>query len=129
MVLAQKIDFPIAQMLDSGIEFIGIINEHGRMDDFVCRNDFPVCSDMREMFWMGIRLQNAMHTDFDEFLGPTNYTITRRGNQKFVSIPISSKVIFAVLDKDKNHSNFVSKITSLAKRAKLVQRIERRENQ
>lgn len=122
MFSTQKIDFPVKQMLDVGAEFVAVINEHGRMEEFACKNDIPLALDKKEIFWMELRLQSNMQTDFDEFLGPADYTVTRRGSLKFVCIPFCSKIIFAVLDKKKNHHNFISKITSFTKLGRTIQK-------
>lgn len=115
MFSLQKIDFPVEQLLDSEVKFVAVINEHGRIEELACKNDLPLALDKKEILWMELRLQNSMQSEFDEYLGPADYTITRRGNLKFISIPFSSKIIFAVLDKEKNHHNFIRKASSFAK--------------
>ena len=122
MFSLQKIDFPVKQLLDRGVEFVTLINEHGRMEESACKNDIPLTLDKKEIFWMELKLQNSMQTDFDEFLGIVDYTVTRRGSLKFLSIPFGSKIIFAVLDKKKNHHNFVRKIASFAKHGRIIRK-------
>lgn len=120
MTFVSKIDFPIMSMWGAGVEFIAVINEQGRVEEHVCKSDIPLGLDKKEIFFMGLRLQKNMQADFDEFLGPADYTVTRRGNLKFVSVPFYSKIIFAVLDKEKNHHNIVRKIAALAKSVKAM---------
>ena len=75
-------------MIPSGVEFVGIINERGRLVETIGKD--LLCNmprDLKEMFCMKIALRSSMQKDFDEYLGPVNYCMTQRGNAKFISIP------------------------------------------
>ena len=63
---------------------------------------------------MEMALQNRMMRDFDDELGKVKYTVTERNNQKFMSIPTSSKIILAVMKRETDHTLFLDKISSLA---------------
>lgn len=74
--------------IKSKIEFIGIINEKGRLVESTDETMFcDMPNDRREMFFMKIALRNSMQKDFDEYLEPVNYCMTQRGSKKFISVP------------------------------------------
>ncbi len=63
---------------------------------------------------MKIALRNSMQKDFDEYLGEVNYCLTQRGNDKFISMPISEdKTIFVVTKKNIDAEKIVSRIKIL----------------
>ena len=77
-------------LLENGVDFIGLINKQGKMENALFKNDITLTKEKKEMFLMGLRLQFSMQSDYDSDFGPVSYTLTERGNSKFVSIsPIS----------------------------------------
>lgn len=111
-MLLNEMDFvsQIKSLLDPEVEYIGIINKNGRLEEKIYKNDINLSEEKKEMFCMGIRLQNSMESDFDDDLGPVNYTIAERGRSKFVSIPIFSHTVLAVMSKNTNHTRVINKI-------------------
>ncbi len=99
-------------LLETGVDFIGIINDRGHLEDFIGNEEIPYSEKNKEMFCMEIALQNRMMRDFDSELGEVKYTVTERKNQKFMSIPNSSKVILAVMQKETDHKLFFNKMSS-----------------
>jgi len=94
--------FQDASMIRSGVEFVGIINEKGRLVDTIGKDllcDMP--RDRKEMFFMKIALRNSMQKDFDEYLGPVNYCMTLRGKAQFISIPAVNGNTILVITKKK----------------------------
>jgi len=102
-------------MIPSGVEFVGIINERGRLvetmgKDLLC--NMP--RDMKEMFCMKIALRSSMQKDFDEYLGPVNYCMTQRGNTKFISIPaFNGNTILGITKKKVEPSVVVGCVTQM----------------
>ncbi len=95
-------DFQNASMILSEVEFVGIINEKGRLVDTIGKDllcDMP--RDRKEMFCMKIALRNSMQKDFDEYLGPVNYCMTQRGKAQFISIPAVNGNTILVITKKK----------------------------
>ena len=100
-------------LLENGVDFIGIINDRGHLEDFIGDGKIPDQEKNKEIFCMEMALQNRMMRDFDDELGKVKYTVTERNNQKFMSIPTSSKIILAVMKRETDHTLFLDKISSL----------------
>ena len=47
-------------LFESGVEFVGIINNKGRMIDFIGTDSPVMPKDKRDMFFMKIALRNSM---------------------------------------------------------------------
>lgn len=105
----------LADHLDSllkyNLEYIGIINAQGRILEQAPKN-LTLSREKMEMLCMGIRLQHSMHADFDEELGSVNYITTERSKLKFISIPIFSNIIIAIVKKSADHTPLIQKINS-----------------
>jgi hypothetical protein len=97
-------------ILKHGIEFIGLINKQGRMEDAIFNNDINLTTERREMYMMELRLQSSMQSDFDPELGPVSYNVTERGKSKFVSIVNFPYIVLAIMKKSKNHIAAIGKI-------------------
>ena len=97
-------------ILEDGVEFIGLINNQGRMESSLCRNEINLTEEKKEMFSMGLRLQSSMQRDYDDEFGPVGYTITERENSIFVSIPIVSHTILAIMKKNIGPTVVINKI-------------------
>lgn len=123
--MLEKKDFfcQVKSMLGNEVEYIAIINRHGRIEDVVCKNDIDLSTEKKEMFCMGIRLQNSMESDFNDELGAVNYTITERENSKFVSIPASSHTILTIMNKNADHTAVINKIKTIVRETKNLQGI------
>jgi len=100
-----------AVIIVPGVKMIGIINNRGKLVDFMGSDCIDMSEDKREMFFMKIALRNSMQQDFDEDLGVVNYCMTQRGDSKFISIPICDRnTIFAVTKKNVNPEKVVDEI-------------------
>jgi hypothetical protein len=97
-------------LLGDGIEFIGLINEQGRMESALFNNDINLTAEQKEMYMMGLRLQTSMQSDYDSEFGPVSYTVTEREKSKFVSIISSPYIILAIMKKSKDHIVAIDKI-------------------
>lgn len=103
------------KMTESGVEFVGIINKKGRLEESLGSADFENMSkDRQEMFFMKITLRNSMQKDFDEYLGSVNYCLTQRGDLKFISIPTSDgKTLLAITKKDVDTDRVITNIAQV----------------
>ena len=97
-------------ILEQGVEFIGLINKQGRVESTLYKNEINLTKEKKEMFFMGLRLQSSMQSDYDSEFGPVSYTITERDNSKFVSIVAFPYIILAILEKAKDHIAVINKI-------------------
>lgn len=97
-------------ILEDGIEFIGLVNKQGRMENVMFHNDIPLTVERKEMYMMGLRLQTSMQSDFDSELGPVSYNVTEREESKFVSIVHFPYIILAIMEKSKDHVVVINKI-------------------
>ena len=97
---------------ETGVEFVGIINDKGHLEDFVGKEPQMSSGKEKEMFCMELALQNRMMKDFDNDLGNVRYNLTEREGSKYISIPTKSKVILGVMKKDIDHTKFFNKMIS-----------------
>lgn len=97
------------------IDFVGFINHHGRLDSYTSSVVIPLTKDKKEMFCMSIALHHKMQNDFDEDFEPIKYNITERGNFKFITIPVLSKILFIRMKKNVDDIKLINKITSFLK--------------
>ena len=97
-------------ILEDGVEFIGLINKQGRMENTLSKNEINLTKERKEMFSMELRLQCSMQSDFDPEFGPVNYTMTERKKLKFVSILSFPYVVLAIMKKNIDHIAVINKI-------------------
>ena len=110
-IIKNEIDFfHDKSILEEGVEFIGLINNQGRMESSLCRNEINLTEEKKEMFLMQFRLQSSMQRDYDDEFGPVGYTITERENSIFVSIPIVSHTVLAIMKKNIDPTVAINKI-------------------
>jgi len=93
------------------VESICIINNKGRVTEAIGIDAIRLLNDKKEMFLMGIALLHSMQRDFDEDIGSVEYSLTKRGNAKFISIPMpKGTVILVVAKKHVDHERIVDSI-------------------
>ncbi|HEV2193354.1 MAG TPA: hypothetical protein VGR54_07050 [Nitrosopumilaceae archaeon] len=97
-------------ILEDGVEFIGLINKQGKMENILFKNEINLTKERKEIFSMELRLQSSMQSDFDSEFGPVNYTITEREKSKFVSILTFPYIILAIMKKNIDHIAVINKI-------------------
>ncbi len=102
-------------MPPEGTEFVCMINKHGRIEQSIFKNGINIAEDKKEMFAMGVQLQNSMQSDFDYEFGTVHYTITERENARFVSMPTHMGILLAKLNKSVDPFVFVNKISEMIK--------------
>jgi len=111
--LTTKNDVLQGKLFLEDAEFVCVINKQGRIEHSTYKNDMEMSKDKKEMFTMCLQLQNSMQSDFDDELGPVNYTITERENSRFISLPTSIGILLVKLDKTTDPFVFVNKINRL----------------
>lgn len=99
-------------LFPTGAEFVCIINKQGRIESSY-NNGMNIPKEKKEMFSMGLQLQDSMQSDFNDEFGPVDYTITERKNSRFVSIPTSEGILLAKLDKSTDPFLFINKILEI----------------
>jgi hypothetical protein len=110
-IIKNEIDFfHDKSILGEGVEFIGLINKEGRMESVLCKNEINLTEERKEMFLMQFRLQSSMQRDYDDEFGPVSHTITERENSIFVSIPIVSHTVLAIMKKNIDTAVAITKI-------------------
>lgn len=97
-------------ILSEGVEFIGLINKHGKMENIISKNEINLSHERIAMFSMELRLQSSMLSDFDPEFGPVSYTLTEREELKFVSILVFPYIILAIMKKDVDHIPMINRI-------------------
>ena len=111
--LIAKNDFLEGKLFLEDAEFVCVINKQGRIERSTYKNDIAISKDKKEMFTMGLQLQNSMQSDFDDEFGPVNYTITERENSRFISVPTSVGILLVQLNKTIDPFAYVNKISGL----------------
>ncbi|HKU33161.1 MAG TPA: hypothetical protein VJR22_04885 [Candidatus Nitrosotalea sp.] len=107
----KDLEHHISSLLKYDLKYVGVINSQGRMIEHASK-DLIISPEKLEMLCMGIRLQHSMQSDFDDDLGAVSYVVTERRNLKFVSMPVSRDVLFAIAQKGTDHSKLVRKVYS-----------------
>jgi len=97
-------------ILEDGVEFIGLINKQGRMENTLFKNEINLTKERKEMFSMELMLQSSMQSDFDSEFGSVSYTVTEREKSKFVSILTFPYIILAIMKKNIDHIAVINKI-------------------
>ena len=96
--------------LGKGIEFVGLITKNGRLVAPKEKNGLEISKDRREMFFMGLSLQQRMNSEYDDDLGQVEYSMTERENQIIITIPQAHDTLIFVMDKS---GNFASRLKNL----------------
>ncbi|MBI5147226.1 MAG: hypothetical protein HZA84_08450 [Thaumarchaeota archaeon] len=102
-----------------GVESICIMNNKGRMIEAIGVDTIRLPNHKKEMFLMGISLLHSVQRDFDEDIEPVEYSLTKRGNAKFISIPMpNGTIILAVAKKHVDHEKVVDCVIHMINGAK-----------
>lgn len=109
-------------ILEDGVDFIGLINKHGKMGNILIKNEINLKQERVAMFSMELRLQNSMQRDFDSEFGPVSHTLTEREELKFVSIPVFPYIVLAIMKKDIDHIPVINKIKTNIENFKNIDR-------
>lgn len=107
-------------MIQPEIEFVGTINEKGRLIESSGIHNFSkMPKDRQEMFFMKIALRSSMQKDFDEYLGSVNYCMTQRGNSKLISIPRNDRTTILIITKKQvDHEGIIANFEKISNEEK-----------
>jgi len=96
--------------LGHGVEFLGLVSKQGRLTDYTAKNELGISKEQKEMFFMSVSLNQAMLRDYDDTLGPVNYTITEREKFSIVSVPVQSGTLVVIMSKKRKILPIIKKI-------------------
>jgi hypothetical protein len=66
-----------------------------------------------EMLFMGLALKGRMRRDFDEQLGPVDYTVSQRAKCVIMGFPFGENTLYVSGEKDLDLTKVVSKILEI----------------
>lgn len=112
--------------LEDEVEFIGLINKQGKMENILFKNEINLTKERKEMFLMAHRLQSSMQNDFDYEFGSVQYTIIERENARFVSMPTHAGILLTKLKKTADPFVFVNKIKGMINPSKVLLGVDER---
>lgn len=108
--------FPLFQthskqkILGDWIHYLAFINYNGRLVDEIFYNDLDLTKEKKEMFFMKISLYNRLQSDFEEEIGKVKLNVSELDDSKYVTIPTSSGIFLAMMNKEIDHNLFARKI-------------------
>ncbi|MBI1828463.1 MAG: hypothetical protein HYR87_03145 [Thaumarchaeota archaeon] len=97
-------------ILKLGVRFIALINNKGRIHEFVSKDGFTLSKEKLEMFLMGLSLQTNLQQDYDDELGSVKYSLIQREKTKILFIPVFLGTIVMVTDANVDHMKIMQKI-------------------
>lgn len=112
-------------MLEHGIEFIGLINRNGRLVACEDKNSFNLSKEQKEMFFMSCSLQQRMRQDYDDNFGQVKYTVTERENYRIITVPQESDTLIFVMDKSGEFLLRIKRLMDAIRHAKTLKRAHR----
>jgi uncharacterized protein DUF6659 len=88
--------------IDPRIRFAGMISDKGRLElgKQEAVDKFLADKKQYEMYFMGCALTMRMSNEFDESLGPVNFTITHRKNEVTMTFPLGKQVLLISCDNE-----------------------------
>lgn len=101
----------LESLLGDGVEFIGLINKHGRLVESQYDEQIQISMKKSEMLFMVISLSSSLQKDFDDDFGAVKYTVIERKNLKFVSMPHEDGIIVVLMKKKFDHNVVIDKMT------------------
>ena len=110
--LSQQNHLHLESLLVDGVEFVGLINAHGRLVESLYGKQIPFPIKKSEMLFMGIWLSSSLQRDFDEEFGAVKYSMTERKNLKFLSIPCEYGLVVILMRKSIDHNPIINKIAA-----------------
>jgi hypothetical protein len=97
-------------ILKLGVRFIALINNKGRIHEFVSKDGFALYKEKLEMFLMGLSLQKNLQQDYDNELGSVKYSLIQREKTKILFIPVFLGTIVMVTDANVDHTKIMKRI-------------------
>ncbi len=104
---------PESKIIDDNLQFLGFISNKGKLVNSIFSKEFDLPKHEKEMFFMKISLHDHLQRDFEDQLGPVMFNMSERKDSRYITIPIQSGIIFAILDKHADYEAFVYKMRSI----------------
>ncbi|MEK0344350.1 MAG: DUF6659 family protein [Nitrosopumilus sp.] len=99
------------------VKFVGVINYLGNLIAGGFKKGItPMGNEnIRRMMYMQLKLDLTMRKDYDEFFGPVDYVVSKRGKITKISIPIKKYMIVLIISKDMNYESVIKKTDNIFK--------------
>ena len=103
--------------MNPSIRFVGIISDKGRLLAGRKKEgiEFHVNEKDHEMLFMGLALKERMRRDYDEQLGPVDYTVSHRARCVIMGFPIGENTLYVSGEKDLDLAKVASRILEISK--------------
>ena len=100
-----------------GVKFVGVINYMGNLIAGGFKEGITPIGDenMRRMMYMQLKLDLTMRKDYDEFFGPVDYVVSKRGKITKISIPVKKHMIVLITNKNINYESVIKKTSNIFK--------------
>ena len=101
----------------NGVKFVGVVNYLGNLIAGGFKKGITPIGDenTRRMMYMQLKLDLTMRKDYDEFFGPVDYVVSKRGKISKISIPIKKHMIVLITNKGINYESLIKKTSNVFK--------------
>jgi len=101
--------------MDPNIRFTGVVSDKGKLlaSHKKGRIKLHVNEKNHEMLFMGLALQERMRQDFDEQLGPVDYSVSHRAKCVVIGFPFEGNILLVSGEKDLDITKVSSKILKM----------------
>ena len=108
--------------LDPMIRFVGIISDKGRLLEGRIKEgiEFHVNEKDRQMLFMGLALKERMRRDYDEQLGPVDYTISQRAKCVIMGFPFGEYIMYVSGEKNLDLATVAPRILEFIKQESIL---------
>ncbi len=101
--------------MNTNVRFTGIVTGKGKLLTSHKKGGIKlhVNEKNHEMLFMGLALKGRMQQDFDQQLGPVDYTVTHRAKCVLIGFPFEEKILLVSGEKDLDVTKISSKILKM----------------
>ncbi len=101
--------------LDPNVRFTGIVSTKGKLLASHKKGGIKlhVNEKNHEMLFMGLALKERMRQDYDEQLGPVDYTVSHRAKCVIIGVPFEKNILLISGEKDLDVTKISSKILQM----------------
>ena len=96
-------------LLEAGVDHAMLINEMGRIESMVSKNEIRLSNKMQEVFSMGFRLHLKLLQEIDDTLGPVEKFVICRQSAKKLTVPHESRILVFIMNIMEDHTLAVRK--------------------
>ena len=99
------------------IRFVGIISDKGRLLAGHKKEGikFHINEKNHEMLFMGVALKERMRREYDEQLGPVDFTVSHRAKCVIIGFPFGEYILYVSGEKDLDLTKATSGILEIIK--------------